>query len=437
MKARNLGNNENEVLFIVKFELGDTHSDQIMYKVGDIVEELAIQFCERNQLGVGVYTTIVDALEEKYQTVQELNKAQYEKNRANKNSKNSPSQPKFDQTTTLKDVKSTGKKNKIKIKEQMSPGTLISNDEFQDQKVNDYNIYSVYNKSNLSPEVVSGQIKVSKSGLIKPGNHITSGLISTPKINRYNELEQDLNSGKNYSGYQSSLTKFMLKGDIHPKSNKKPNEDQDAVNQSYSGYNTKIKRVEDRLYSDAKSRQARNWNSKVAQKIIKQEVSRLKQSVSKSQILQKKRKRSTAKSVESSYDGDIYQGQYAYTKQHHFKGNKNIMNNTGISNSGVSASNRLYYGGIQHKQSKDRLNQTLESKKYLSESSDNLFRPQINDISRKIANTKKVFAGDNLKVEERLNKYGQAMEYKKQQIKGIKDEIEKGVCTFQPRLDNV
>lgn len=70
-----------EVLFIVKFELGEKLSDQIEFRKGDIAEELALEFCERNELGASVYTTIVSALEEKYQTVQKLNGMDQKNNR--------------------------------------------------------------------------------------------------------------------------------------------------------------------------------------------------------------------------------------------------------------------------------------------------------------------------------------------------------------------
>lgn len=70
------GNNlktDNEVLFVVKFELGESLSDTIEFRKYDISEELAIDFCKRNNLGINVYPTIVDALNQKYKTVQALN----------------------------------------------------------------------------------------------------------------------------------------------------------------------------------------------------------------------------------------------------------------------------------------------------------------------------------------------------------------------------
>ena len=65
--------NESDILFVVKFELGETLSDTIEYRRGDIAEELALEFCNRNDLSINIYPTIVTALEDKYATVQELN----------------------------------------------------------------------------------------------------------------------------------------------------------------------------------------------------------------------------------------------------------------------------------------------------------------------------------------------------------------------------
>lgn len=61
------------MIFIVKFELGDQLSDQIVFRKDDISEELALAFCEKHNLGVPVYSTIVNALEEKLKIVQSLN----------------------------------------------------------------------------------------------------------------------------------------------------------------------------------------------------------------------------------------------------------------------------------------------------------------------------------------------------------------------------
>ena len=61
----------------------------------------------------------------------------------------------------------------------------------------------------------------------------------------------------------------MMKGGIHPSSSKKKQQNGKLKNINTSGYNKNIKRVDDRLYSDAKNRQARKWNSKVAHTLIK------------------------------------------------------------------------------------------------------------------------------------------------------------------------
>ena len=64
---------KKEVIFIIKFELGDEFSDHIEFRKDDISEELAMAFCEKHKLGIPVYNTIVNNLEEKLKIVHGIN----------------------------------------------------------------------------------------------------------------------------------------------------------------------------------------------------------------------------------------------------------------------------------------------------------------------------------------------------------------------------
>lgn len=200
----------------------------------------------------------------------------------------------------------------------------------------------------------------------------------------------------------------MMKGGIHPSSSKKEMQKNRQASHATSGYNKNIERVDERLYSDAKNRQARKWNSKVAHTLIKQEMGRLNTSLSKSQMSLKKRKKSKTRSMRHSKTSHKNRRKLNSSVDHqydnpYFNTSMNrSMNTTGQSSSGVSASNRLYYGGIQNKMSKELKMNKLKQNKMYSESAENVFQPQINDISRRIATTKKIYHGDHSKVEERL-----------------------------------
>ena len=193
-----------------------------------------------------------------------------------------------------------------------------------------------------------------------------------------------------------------MRGGIHPSGKKaQPKSKNQAPS---SGYNKNIKRVDERLYSDAKNRQARKWNSKVAHTLIKQEMDKLDTSTSKSAKNKRKRRGSRTRSVRNSKTSHKQaRNRKLNASVDHSVRSVNTVNST---NSGITASNRLYYGGIQNKMSKERQLERLKNNKLHTESADHAFQPQINEISRKIANTKKIYHGDNTNVEERLHRYG-------------------------------
>ena len=136
-----------DVLFIVKFELGDELSDQIVFRKDDISEELALAFCEKHKLGVPVYNTIVNALDEKFKIVQGLNSHEKNKKPApeNKRQEHLLNSLKANSENQVHN-QSTAKKYKEDSEEQLSPGTLISNAEFEEQhrSKQQYNIYGLY-----------------------------------------------------------------------------------------------------------------------------------------------------------------------------------------------------------------------------------------------------------------------------------------------------
>lgn len=113
------------------------------------------------------------------------------------------------------------------------------------------------------------------------------------------------------------------------------------------------------------------------------------------------------------------------------------LNQSYGSSSGQSASNRLYYGGVQNRLSKEKLLAEARIQTKMQEQEGNSYHPDINEISKKISAIKKQLEGEEGKVEDRLQKYGIAKQIKNSQIKIIKEQIEKSECSFTPKLDSV
>ena len=67
-RSRNTSQNRSqEILFILNLDIGKKIKDKITFKRGDIPEDLAIQFCQKNSLNIKVYDLIVQGLRDKYE----------------------------------------------------------------------------------------------------------------------------------------------------------------------------------------------------------------------------------------------------------------------------------------------------------------------------------------------------------------------------------
>lgn len=102
---------------------------------------------------------------------------------------------------------------------------------------------------------------------------------------------------------------------------------------------------------------------------------------------------------------------------------------------GRSASNRLYYSGLKNKALRDREYSRIKGLKSDMEQYEATFKPQINKISKVIAESK---SQRNLKpAHDRLIESGAAAQQKKTLFKDIKEQIEREECVFRPHINPV
>ena len=94
--------------------------------------------------------------------------------------------------------------------------------------------------------------------------------------------------------------------------------------------------------------------------------------------------------------------------------------------------NRLYYEGMARERERQHQIEAATIFKNSIIESKATYAPEINPISDLIASSKRVG-----KVQNRLLEYGEALKYKKEKLRMIKDELSKGVYDFKPRTNKV
>ena len=172
-------------------------------------------------------------------------------------------------------------------------------------------------------------------------------------------------------------------------------------------------KVDDRLYLDAKDRQARHFINQISRE----------------------------EPVGLDTDEDNYQliNSNNLSKSRLNRSKSKVSNRSNISQDGVKASNRLYYWGVQKSQFREKQRQNaLKLKEKLELSTTMTDKPKINNISNMIASRARygIFGmnskADTSRTAERLIKYGEAVRYKKNKMKMMKDRVEMNKYTFRP-----
>jgi len=103
-------------------------------------------------------------------------------------------------------------------------------------------------------------------------------------------------------------------------------------------------------------------------------------------------------------------------------------------NSGMLASNRLYYCGLKNKNLRDQEYQHIQQLKTELESRDLTFQPEINDISRTLVHRKSFQARP---IYDRLIESGKCTKEKLNLFRAMKDDLEQSQYTHHPKLDPV
>jgi hypothetical protein len=111
----------------------------------------------------------------------------------------------------------------------------------------------------------------------------------------------------------------------------------------------------------------------------------------------------------------------------------NVSLHSNMTQSGLDASTRLYYGGMKNLLTKE--NEINEAKMYLQDlrEGDDTFHPEINKISNMIVSSKP----RSKSVEQRLIMYGKARNDRQQMMRIAKVDNETADCTFNPRVDKI
>ena len=58
-----------DVIFVLNLDIGSGKKDKIIFRSQDTPEDLALQFCRKNNLNIRVYDFVANALREKYHEV--------------------------------------------------------------------------------------------------------------------------------------------------------------------------------------------------------------------------------------------------------------------------------------------------------------------------------------------------------------------------------
>jgi hypothetical protein len=99
----------------------------------------------------------------------------------------------------------------------------------------------------------------------------------------------------------------------------------------------------------------------------------------------------------------------------------------------IGAAQRLYEKGLNQYQNLQVQREYVQKAKEEAEMNPQWFKPRINRISCLIAEKNR----SNERTHDRLNKYGEARDFKKEQIRRIKEEVETSQYDFKPRIDRI
>lgn len=99
----------------------------------------------------------------------------------------------------------------------------------------------------------------------------------------------------------------------------------------------------------------------------------------------------------------------------------------------IGAAQRLYEKGLNQYQNLQIQREYVQKAKEEAELNPQWFKPRINRISCLIAEKNQ----SNERTHDRLNKYGEARDLKKEQIRRIKEEVETSQYDFKPRIDRI
>ena len=100
----------------------------------------------------------------------------------------------------------------------------------------------------------------------------------------------------------------------------------------------------------------------------------------------------------------------------------------------IKVSNRLYHQGVQAIRMKEYEMAEAKSFSEAMQSSMHSFRPQVNPVSRMIMDNRR---DRDIDVSERLMSYGRAVNFKRKQLRYLKDKVQDSKYSYQPKIDQV
>ena len=429
---------ETSVLFVLNLDIGDGTTDRIVFRQDSIPAKVALEFCQRNNLDINVYNYLLNALEERrYEVLSHRENSQVRINteideESRQILKNTPQE-----YTGGKSVRSNLKRpsssNRSKRNVRGKWGGKYSAQSIQNKKKRqDIGFYknsefnqgpSLFDRYKLTEEQerdINGtefsEEEPSEALAVIPSSRSKR---SKTNINMYSEslFNQKQSRSKNSTSQRDKRVKEDRNLSTTKRSKKPKKKNVDDIDRKIAELESDLnyrnrsafrnsKTANERLYIDALSRTKRRPSSGYKDPRTPG------------------RKISTYRSQNRSFDGSTTRSQRITARS---KGLYNTKNGVG-----VLTTNRLYYEGVARERERQ---EQIEAAKVFRNSiieGKATYAPEINPISDLIASTKR-----DGKVQNRLLEYGEALKYKKDKLRLIKDELSKGVYDFKPRTNNV